>query len=348
MERPIIDVVVTIFNAEDCITEFFEMFAAQKDPRLRLIIVDDGSDDGSYELAKKLSENSGLSTILLHQENAGVSAARNLGIKHSDAEYIAFFDIDDICSENYVKELLIQCQNEKFDVLVFKRFLLYEGKKEMPPSGKPGLIRLEREEILKEILFDTDRFGNIHNILVNRFFICKENIRMNPSYKYYEDFDYAYRVFAAAKRILFLDRWLYGYVVKQKGSIMATYSIEKVRSMQVIRNLEQVMAKEVPAFAPLFEKYALPRLYWSLLWQTALVAPSYRSFKMFANTTGAKKYMKRLKGFPEKKVIVLRSLFLLSDKAYYLTVKKLGGNYTALGAVKEDAIKEAAIDCPKP
>ena len=287
--------------------------------------------------------------LVLHQEKSGISAALKTGINASDAKYISFFDIDDICADNYIKVLCNHAaSNKEFDVLVFKRYLIYRETASIPGSGAVKARKMDKISLLKNVLFDTTRFGNIHNILVKREFINIHRLRFAEGYSYYEDYDFMYRAYAVADRILYLDKWLYGYVVKREGSVMSSYSADKLKCLKLFKKLEKPLMETVPEFAPLFKQYAIARIYWSVLWQTARVSPSYISFKIFTKRTCAKEYMRMLKGFPEKKVKKLRTLFLFSEPLYYLVAKTIGRRYTSLGKTTEAVIRQAALACPKP
>ncbi len=344
----IIDIIVPVYNGARYIRKFCEMFAAQSDPRVRIVFVDDGSTDETLRVLQNVGCTATFPMLVIHQEKAGISEALNAGINASDAKYIAFFDIDDICASDYISSLVACSDNEYFDVLVFKRKLLYSLSDSIPVNvpAKPYVIT--KEELLEDVLFDSIRFGNIHNIMVKRDFINCHGLRLPEGYAYYEDYDFMYRAYAATDKIMFLDKWLYGYIVRSEGSVMSSYSPEKLKCMEIFKALEKPLAQQVPQFVPLFKQYALPRIYWSILWQTALVSPSYRAYKSFVVETMAEEYMKRLKGFPEKKVKLLRSLFLFSKNLYFITAKIFGRRYTSLRKADEATIQEAAAACPKP
>lgn len=344
----LIDIIVPVYNGGRYIRKFCDMFSLQSDPKVRIVFVDDGSTDETLRILHNIESSAEFPMLVLHQNNGGISKAVNAGIDASNAQYIAFFDIDDICSADYVSSLSECAGDMEFDVLVFKRRLLYHPSESVPagPLEKPGLI--DKEKLLRDVLFDTARFGNIHNILVKRDFINKRKLRLPVGYAYYEDYDFMYRIYAAAEKILFLDKWLYGYIVRSEGSVMSAYSHEKFKCMVIFTYLEKTLKEQVPRFAPLFKKYALPRIYWSLLWQTALVSPSYRSFMSFIDETEAEEYLKRLKGFPEQKVTLLTSLFFFSKRLYYIIARTFGKRYTSLRTVDEDTLRKAAAVCPKP
>ena len=89
---PTISVIIPCFNAERYIAATIRSALAQDWPNLEIVVVDDGSSDGSAELVR----NAFPGVTLLRQANQGVAAARNHGIAHAKGDWIAFLDADDI------------------------------------------------------------------------------------------------------------------------------------------------------------------------------------------------------------------------------------------------------------
>jgi glycosyltransferase involved in cell wall biosynthesis len=89
-ERAPISVVIPAYNSEDYLRDAIESVLAQSLPVIEIIVVDDGSTDGTSEIAKSLG------ALVIRQENRGVSAARNVGIRAAVNEWIAFIDQDDL------------------------------------------------------------------------------------------------------------------------------------------------------------------------------------------------------------------------------------------------------------
>ncbi|MCR5119520.1 MAG: glycosyltransferase [Lachnospiraceae bacterium] len=342
------DIIVPVYNGAEYIKHFTEMFAEQTDEDVRLLFVDDGSTDDSPKLLREAEESGRPNIKVIRRENGGAAAARNTGLDASDAEYVAFFDIDDICAEDYVKTIKDQVSQGGFDILIYDRVMLYDDTKNISGNTACTAVDVSKEDMLKKALFDSEHFGGIHNILISKKYLDSNKLRFAEGYPYYEDFDFTYRCLALSEKTLYLKRTLYGYAVKHDASAMAKFSSDRLRCLELYEKLDKVIAKEAPGFADLFEKYAAARIYWSVLWQAALAAPSCRAFLKFAKQSHANIYMGMLKGYPEKKVRLLRRLFLFSKTLYYLTVRLLGDKYTAVERVPAEVLEESAEYCPDP
>ncbi len=97
-----ISVVIPLYNKEKSIGNTIRCVLAQTFQDFEIVIVDDGSTDNSANVVKQFTDER---IHLMHQENTGVSAARNKGIAEAKGEYIAFLDADDEWLPNHLEEL---------------------------------------------------------------------------------------------------------------------------------------------------------------------------------------------------------------------------------------------------
>ena len=104
---PLVSVIIPAYNAEAFIEKTLNSVLSQTYQNLEVLVVDDGSHDRTPEMIKSIAQQD-QRVIMLHQKNAGVAAARNLGIEKSQGEFIAPIDADDIWyPENIEKQ--VQC-----------------------------------------------------------------------------------------------------------------------------------------------------------------------------------------------------------------------------------------------
>lgn len=99
------DVVIPLFNKAATIERCLQSVAEQTLPVNRVIVVNDGSTDNSVSVIKKFLVNAGIDLLLIEQENQGVSAARNRGIKASTGELVCLLDADDAWHPRYVETM---------------------------------------------------------------------------------------------------------------------------------------------------------------------------------------------------------------------------------------------------
>lgn len=98
--KPFFSVVIPLYNKQNHIKETIETVLNQTFQDFEIVVVNDGSKDNSYNVVKLIQDDR---IRIINQENAGVSVARNRGIKEADSEYIAFLDADDIWMINHLE-----------------------------------------------------------------------------------------------------------------------------------------------------------------------------------------------------------------------------------------------------
>lgn len=109
---PLISVVIPLYNSDNTIERAIRSVLSQSYRNIEILVVDDGSDDDSLALAKKM-EDGRIQCYSLPHQNANV--ARNFGIHHSCGEYIAMLDADDEWKVNHLESALVTLQMEKVD-----------------------------------------------------------------------------------------------------------------------------------------------------------------------------------------------------------------------------------------
>lgn len=121
--QPLISVIIPIYNDEKYLSKCVDSVLAQSYKNLEIILIDDGSTDSSSQICDTYKENDPR-IIVIHQENSGVSVARNTGIDKSSGEYITFIDHDDWIDPNMYQILLNQCIEFNLD---FAKCTFYEA-----------------------------------------------------------------------------------------------------------------------------------------------------------------------------------------------------------------------------
>ncbi len=116
LRKPDISVVIPVFNTADYLPECLSSLLGQTDLSLELILVDDGSTDGSTQICEEFSVNNSC-IQLIKQENRGVSAARNAGLDVATADYIGFVDSDDYILADHFATLLTAARGSCCDII---------------------------------------------------------------------------------------------------------------------------------------------------------------------------------------------------------------------------------------
>ena len=131
MQKPLVSVIVPIYNAQNNIVRCVESIRRQTYENLEILLLNDGSKDVSYPVCEMLSK-ADARIVLIDKENSGVSATRNLGMRMARGKYLQFVDADDTL-EPFATELLVQrAEDNNADLVIaaYNRIVPYKPKKE--------------------------------------------------------------------------------------------------------------------------------------------------------------------------------------------------------------------------
>lgn len=146
-----VSIIVPVYKSKDTLKRCVESLLAQTVEDTEMILVDDGSPDGSGELCDKLAEEDSRIRVI-HKENGGVSSARNVGIEAAKGDYLLFADSDDYVEQDMVEKLLGGIGNDDIAICGFHHH--YQGRDivripEVPgQSGEENFLALYGEGFL--------------------------------------------------------------------------------------------------------------------------------------------------------------------------------------------------------
>lgn len=137
-----ISIIVPMYNVEKYIDECIQSLLHQ-DIEKEIILIDDGSTDNTYEIARKYAINNS-SIILLRQKNSGQSSARNRGVEIASGEYVLFCDSDDCIDFECLPEMYHICKKNNLDILKagWKTDSKRRTEINLPPQGTIPLNRV--------------------------------------------------------------------------------------------------------------------------------------------------------------------------------------------------------------
>ena len=208
-------------SIEKCITSFIKCHCDE----IELILVDDGSIDGSLEKCLLLAEKDERIKVI-HQENSGSGVARNSGIKQAQGDYLLFVDADDILDEKAF-HILIEIVKKKLpDLVVF-------GYRLVSPSGRETVKKFSNrffsgDEVRKDYCpFFSNQFEwAIQGAPWNKLFkasIVKENGVTYPDLRRHQDEVFISRYVNQTNSVYFIDKVLYTHFSNDVKKIWKKY-----------------------------------------------------------------------------------------------------------------------------
>lgn len=295
-DRGLISVIIPVYNAEQYIDRCMESVLNQTYKNIEVLLIDDGSTDGSLDKCAIYSEQ--YSNILaFSKKNGGAADARNFGIERAKGEYIAFVDIDDFIHPQYFEILYSNCLKYDAQISICQFKIVHSDH---------IVEKIEKQEIKCrdniEILYDCCALKKTAVVSPCCKLIKKDifkTIRF-PIGRTYEDLATAHKIMYAAEKIVISDSELYYYYMSDNSVTRKAYSLLNFNS----ENLAQDERLEF------YKKLNNEDLY-----QVLLVSVERNRI---ANYCKAQKYLKQYKDEKNK----LRKKFLNDYK--FVQLKKCG------------------------
>lgn len=104
--KPLVSIITPSYKSKDTIEQTYNSILSQTFSDWEWIVVDDCSDDGSFEYVQEITKNENRVKLLKADKNGGTAIARNIGLKNALGKYITFLDSDDLLDSNYLEEQL--------------------------------------------------------------------------------------------------------------------------------------------------------------------------------------------------------------------------------------------------
>lgn len=238
-EKELISIVVPVFNGEKYLKECINSIKNNEYKNIEIIIVDDGSTDKTLNIANSLSEEDSRIRVI-HQDNAGVSTARNKGIDNAKGEYICFVDSDDFISKDYIGYFykLIKQENAEIALTPMPRKFNEQTKYDFIDEEKDFINVLSGNETAKQMLYYNIVIAP-WNKMISLDLIRKNNLKFNPELSFGEGFNFSVDCFQRANRVAIGHRKVYQYRVDNPNSVMTKFSLKlvqgSIRAQEVIK-----------------------------------------------------------------------------------------------------------------
>ena len=229
-ELPLITVAVTCYNIKDYLTRAVESVCNQSYRNLEILLVDDGSTDGTEKICDDYAKRDSRIHVI-HKKNGGPSEARNTAIEQSNGEYVAFVDGDDWVDENMYENMYLALQKGNADLAVcsYKQV----SANHVQDTSTDTILYFEQDEALESFIKEEEEV-QIQNAAWNKLFkkeLLKE-LRF-PVGKLYEEIVFTTKLLHMAKRVVYLNQCYYNYVVDRVGSIMNTGMNKRIFTDQI-------------------------------------------------------------------------------------------------------------------
>ncbi|MGN1008290.1 MAG: glycosyltransferase family 2 protein, partial [Butyricicoccus sp.] len=214
-----LSVIIPAYNAVEYIEACVESIIAGTFHDLEVLLIDDGSTDGTGPLCDRLAEKY-TAVRVFHTDNRGLAEARNLGIEHAAGQYIGFADADDTVAPNMF-ESMVKGMSEDVQLVVCRYLRCQEKEAQRMGSPVNAKETVNQAETM-ERLMKTEYGAFVWNKLFRKEILQAEHIRFPQNCRATEDLFFTWEYVQHCKKAVFLDVPLYFYIMRS-GSIMNTF-----------------------------------------------------------------------------------------------------------------------------
>ncbi len=207
--QPVVSIIIPVYNSENYLRRCIDSMLDSADMNIEVLLINDGSKDNSGKICDEYSEKDHRVKVF-HQNNRGVSAARNKGIDEANGKWLYFVDSDDWIEKDGIAGL-IEITGKYPEVNLIRCF-----SREI--NG--GVCTLNSAMPSKEILFTRDNFlrtnllgGYVHSLFISKTITDRYNLRFDENLAFGEDLEFTFRCVLNCDWILVYNKAFYNYVL---------------------------------------------------------------------------------------------------------------------------------------
>lgn len=252
--NPLVSIIVPVYNTENYLRECINSLCGQTYSNLQIILVNDGSTDGCGKICDfYMKKDSRIQVI--HQENRGVSSARNVGLDVAQGKYIYFVDSDDRVLENMVEET-VGAMEEGYDLCVWAHLIeeesntYYWGRHKSTIFHFPTL-RKKRRFLCRWILPVRFCWSACCQAFRRDIINCNE-LRFVTGQKIYEDMDFFFRYAACCQNLHYISKSFYVYRQHADSTFHTSTIQEQTAYMLRLSKLWDSSFAEQLSFLPVY------------------------------------------------------------------------------------------------
>lgn len=240
----LVSVIIPVYNVADYLQQIIDDLVQQELNDFEVLLIDDGSTDGSGNLCDSIASQSPLRVRVIHQKNGGLSAARNKGIEEAKGRYLTFIDPDDRITSDFLSYLLALIQKSNCSMSVCSHMIVRGGKKSLGTDNSVKYDIVPADSFIEGLLyhkrFDTSAWAKMYD---EQLF---GDVRF-PVGTLYEDLGTTYKLAIKAEKICVGNQANYFYLIRDKSITNAKFSNNQLDFIEVTQQMKSEVDKLYPA-----------------------------------------------------------------------------------------------------
>jgi glycosyltransferase involved in cell wall biosynthesis len=223
MINPQISIIIPVYNAEKMLPKAVDSVLSQTEKNLELILVDDGSIDKTLDLCYTYAKKDSRVKVI-HQANAGVSSARNVGLAVATGEYIGFVDADDWIELDMYEQLLKEAITTDADIVMCDAKTVYSNGKQEQDT----ITQLSSDTILTKEDFNPNLLlemaGAVWRCIYKKDLIKNNLVEFPIGVKFSEDRIFNLYAMGYSNRVKYVKKAYYNRFINKESAVHSFHS----------------------------------------------------------------------------------------------------------------------------
>lgn len=251
MKKPTVSIIIPVYNKVEYLRNCIDALLSQEYNDYEIVIVDDGSTDGSSELLDAVKhENDGTRITVYHQKNQGVSVARNTGMSLAQGDWIWFVDADDIPDCLWLSKIQRYLENYKYDIIFSDYTQVSQEHVDEIKTMIQGEVNPEEfPNVFMQLQYKNGYFGYLWCKLLRKSFVEKCQAFFEPGLTLAEDLKFLTSLYRKKPRAVFTSDHAYNYTLDANNS-SKDKKIDYISQLEIQYDIYQWINETA-----LFEKY---------------------------------------------------------------------------------------------
>ena len=241
-----ITVVVPVYNLEPLLPRCMNSLLSQTSRNFEIVLVDDGSTDGSGALCDEYAATHPSIVRCIHKNNGGLSSARNAGMNAANGDYVIFPDPDDWVEPDYLEQLSMLQAQYHVDLACTGHYIDYDTKS-IPENPNQSLCIMSGREAQSALLIPPRMSGFAWNKLYQLDIIRENNLQFLDDVGTTEDLDFAFRYLQFCNTVCFdPSKRTYHYYQRSGAATRSGFSLKKLQAIHTYEKILQVVEDSSP------------------------------------------------------------------------------------------------------
>lgn len=227
---PKISVIIPVFNVSLYLSRCLESVHRQSYENIEIIVVNDGSTDGSDLICKDFEKND-TRVRVINQQNLGLGGARNTGLEVMTGEFVSFIDGDDFVDEDFIQKLFLGCQSSGVNIAICGRSYV-ENEQIIPLFSRLTHTVWDVQETINKLLI----WDGVDGSVCDKLFAVKlfKDVRF-PVGTVSEDIPVFVRLLLKTEKVVHIGAQLYFYTVRVDSLSNNVFSREKMTILDSVK-----------------------------------------------------------------------------------------------------------------